>query len=248
MFWVGTNPQGGPVVYYMNGYTPQRISTHAVELSLASSGDLSDIIGMGVLYQGHYWYILQVPGLNTTWVYDISAVTELNSSPGAWVEFQTQQSNNTQSQWLPVAHAVLNNIHLFGDEGGNIYQLDSTNATDNGMTILRRRRSPHISHNLNNMFYFLLQADFLMGQGLVNNGTNTTNNVQPMAILRCSDDGGQSYGNPIYAPLGAIGAYKTRARWSQLGAAYDRVFEISVTDNVIAHLVTVMGDWQEGQA
>jgi hypothetical protein len=36
MYWVGSNPQGGAVVYMMNGYTPQRISTHAVELSLTS--------------------------------------------------------------------------------------------------------------------------------------------------------------------------------------------------------------------
>jgi len=248
MFWLGTNPQGGPVVYYMNGYTPQRISTHAVELSLSQSGDLTDTIGIGMLYQGHYFYILQAPGLNTTWVYDIAAVTDMNQANGCWVEWQTQQSNNTQSQWLPVAHAVLNNQHLFGDTSGNIYLFDNTNATDNNITILRRRRSPHLSKNLNNMFYYLLQADFLMGQGLVNNGTNTSNNVQPMAILRCSDDGGQSWGLPIYTTLGAIGQYKARARWSQLGAAYDRVFEISITDNVIAHMITVVGDWQEGQA
>jgi hypothetical protein len=247
MFWLGSNPQGGPVVYSMNGYTPQRISTHAVELSLAQSGDLTDTIGMGMLYEGHYFYILQAPGLNTTWVFDLQAVTELSPQNGIWVEWQTQQTNNTQGQWLPVAHAVLNNVHLFGDTSGNIYSFDATNATDNGMTMLRRRRSPHISNNLNPIFYGLLQADFLMGQGLVNNGTNTSNNVNPQAILRCSDDGGQTYGTPIYTTLGAIGAYKARARWSQLGWAYDRVFEISVTDNVIAHLVVVAGDFEEGK-
>lgn len=247
MFWLGTNPQGGPVVYFMNGYTPQRCSTHAVELSIGSVNNLSNAIGMGMLYQGHYFYLLQVPGLNTTWVYDLAAVTDLNPQSGAWLEWQSQQPNNTQGQFNAVAHCVLNDQHLFGDTSGNIYLFDNTNATDNGTTILRRRRSVHFSKNLNPMFYGLLQADFLMGQGLVNNSVNTNNNVNPQAVLRISDDGGQTYGLPIYAPLGAIGKFRTRARWPQLGWSYDRVFEISVTDNVIAHLIVVTADWEEGK-
>lgn len=250
MFWLGANPQGGPVVYYMNGYVPTRVSTHAVEFSLqsASAGSLNAAVAFGLLYEGHYLYILQVPGLNTTWVYDVSAISDKNSQPGLWCEFQTQQVDNTAGQFNAIAHCVLNGIHLFGDpSNGNIYQFDATSAQDNGMTMLRRRRSPHISKNLNHCFYSLLQIDFLMGQGLVNDGVNTANNVYPQAILRTSDDGGQSYDLPMYAELGAIGQYKARARWQQLGESYDRVFEVSITDDVIAHMVVAMIDFEVGR-
>jgi hypothetical protein len=203
---------------------------------------------LSFLYEGHYFYVLQVPGLNTTWVYDISAISDLNSQQGLWTEWQTQQPSNAQGQWLPTAHCVLNGFHYFGDASGNIYLFDNTNATDNGATMLRRRRSPHISKNLNHCFYYLLQIDFLMGQGLVNNQVNTSNNVYPQAVLRTSDDGGQTYDLPMYTDLGAIGQFKARARWQQLGESYDRVFEVSITDNVIAHMVVAMIDWEIGNA
>jgi hypothetical protein len=96
------------------------------------------------------------------------------------------------------------------------------------------------------MFYKLIQIDFKTGLGLVNNGTNTMNAVTPQAILRYSDDGGVTFGFPIYAPMGQIGQYYTRARWQQLGCSRDRVFQLTVTDPVPANIVVAMIDVEKG--
>ncbi len=50
------------------------------------------------------------------------------------------------------------------------------------------------------------------------------------AVLQFSDDGGHTWGNEKMAPLGAQGAYKTRARWTRLGQSRDRVPRIVISD------------------
>ncbi len=115
--------------------------------------------------------------------------------------------------------------------------------------MLRRvRTSPHFNKDLNQVFYKLLQVDFLAGQGLVKNGSNPGNAVHPRAVLQYSNDGGQTFGQPIYAPLGAIGKYKTRARWQQLGCSRDRVFSVVITDPVVAHMILAELDYEVGFA
>lgn len=248
IFWLGQNPQGGAVVYYMNGYTPDRVSTHAVEQQLNSLGDLTESYAYGIQYEGHYFYVLQAQGSDFTWVYDVSGVTETNPNPGNWVKWTTTNTASQQVAFAGIAHCFLNGQHLIGDVEGNIYAFDKTVATDNGLFIRRVRQTPHVSKDLNNIFYHLLQVDFLAGQGLVNDGVNPENAVEPKAVLECSDDGGQTWGGPIYAPLGAIGQYNVRARWQQLGCAYDRVFRVIVTDPVIAHVVVAELDFEVGNA
>lgn len=247
-FWLGQNPQGGAIVYYMNGYTPTRISTHAVEQQLNSLGDLSESYAFGIQYQGHYFYVLQAQGGAFTWVFDVSGMSEVNPQTGLWCKWTSTLASNLQGQFLGVAHCYLNGTHLIGDVTGNIFAFDSATATDNGLMLERTRQSPILAKNLNNLFVSLLQVDFLMGQGLVNDGVNTANSVSPRAVLRVSRDGGETFGPPLYAPLGKIGKYRTRARWDMLGDSRNMVFRVTVTDPVIAHMILAEIDYEPGYA
>ena len=78
IFWLGQDARGQGMVYRSNGYTGQRISTHAVEWQIQQYGTLSDAIGYTYQQDGHSFYVLIFPTANTTWVDRKS--TRLNSS------------------------------------------------------------------------------------------------------------------------------------------------------------------------
>lgn len=73
VWWLGQDEQGSGVVWRANGYTPVRVSTHAVEYALAGVQTYQGALAYGYQEQGHTFYVLYVPGLPTTWVYDIAS-------------------------------------------------------------------------------------------------------------------------------------------------------------------------------
>ncbi|NBV89482.1 MAG: hypothetical protein EBR88_08245, partial [Betaproteobacteria bacterium] len=58
LFWLGSDARGGGMVYRANGYTGQRISTHAVEYAIQSYANISDAIGYTYQQDGHSFYVL----------------------------------------------------------------------------------------------------------------------------------------------------------------------------------------------
>lgn len=72
LYWVGRDEGGNGVVWRLNGYTPERVSTHTVEYQLSFARPLSDAIAFAYQEQGHGYYFLYVPTLKTSWVYDVT--------------------------------------------------------------------------------------------------------------------------------------------------------------------------------
>ena len=72
LFWLGADARGRGIVYRANGYSGQRVSTHAVEWQIQQYGNLSDAIGYTYQQDGHSFYVLVFPSANTTWVYDVA--------------------------------------------------------------------------------------------------------------------------------------------------------------------------------
>ena len=72
---------------------------------------------------------------------------------------------------------------------------------------------------------FSIQVDFETGVG-----TQSGQGVNPQAMLQWSNDGARTWSNEHWASFGAIGKYKTRARWRRLGRARDRVYRLVVSD------------------
>jgi hypothetical protein len=240
IFWLGSNAQGGGVVYTLSNAAPARVSTNAVEYYLQNIGDLSQATAYSYQQEGHYFYCLNIPGNDTTWVYDVSV--------GQWHERQSTV-NGITGRNLAEGHCVLNNVHIVGDyRNGNIYMLDLETYTDNGNMIRRIRQSPHVSENLNNMFLRLMEVDFTFGVGLVQNNVNTPASVDPRVTLEISKDGGQTWMNPMYARIGKIGTYRTRARWPRCGYGRDLVLRVTVTEPVKVQMLSAFVDVEVGQA
>ena len=226
VMWLGSSPEGGAVVYQMQNDTAVRVSNHAIETSLQKvSVNLIFSTAKVKQSEGHYYYELDVIGLDTTWVYDLAT--------SQWFERQSN-INGVVGRHLAQGHAYFNGLHVSGDyTNGNVYADNFDLGTDNGQPITWTRRTPHSSQSLNRIFYKLLEVDFQPG----------TTDADPLT-LRISNDGAKTFGNPIYASQGALGDYLARARWQILGQSRDRVFEVSGSAPV--KLLSAMVDVEVG--
>ncbi len=56
--------------------------------------------------------------------------------------------------------------------------------------------------------------------------------ADPQAVLEWSDDGGHIWSNQHWTSIGQIGEYKNRARWKRLGRSRERIYKVTLTDDV----------------
>ena len=211
VLWLGSNEQGDGIVFSMDNNSPTRVSTHAIEHLLQLQGDLSTCTAYGYQEDGHYFYHLNVPFANTTYVYDLAS--------RQWFERQSTHADGSQQRHFGEKHLFLNGEHIIGDyRNGNLYVYDYNTFTDNGALLRRRRVCPHLSDGVQMVFPMTLQIDIQPGTG--------TLTINPRLVLRVSKDGGFTFGNPIYATMGKTGQYRWRARWQRLPYGRDLVFDI----------------------
>lgn len=215
VFWLGGGETGTGMVWRAAGYTPTRISTHALEFALAQYGDVSNAFALTYQQEGHSFYVLTFPTVGKTWVYD--AATQM------WHErAYITPATGVNTQWRPSCHVMLGNVHLVGDwQDGRVYALDLDYFTDDGSSILRLRTAATQAQNQARLFFGELQVDMETGVG--GDGPATL-------MLRYSNDGGHTWSNQKEASIGLTGEYGARARFQRLGAGRNRVWEISMTD------------------
>jgi hypothetical protein len=231
VFWLGKDARGQGIVYRANGYTGQRISTHAVEWHIQTYGNISDAVAYTYQQDGHSFYVLTFPSANKTWVYDVA--TNAWHERAGWVngEFTRHRSN---------CQMFFNSEVIVGDyENGKLYAFDPTVYADDGQ-IQRWLRSwralPTGQNNLRRTAHHSLQLDCESGVGL-----NLGQGDDPQAMLRWSDDGGHTWSNEHWSGMGKIGEYYRRVFWRRLGMTLklrDRVYEVSGTDPV---KIAIMG-------
>lgn len=242
VFWLGSDERGQGIVWRANGYTPVRVSTHAIETAINDYDTISDAIGYSYQQEGHSFYVLTFPSGNATWVFDVAT--------GLWHERAYMVPRTGQLiRHRSNCHEFFNGEHIVGDyENGNLYALDLSTYDDNGdaQKWLRAWRAlPTGANNLNRTFHHSLQLDCQTGVGLDGeNDPNDPDYVQgsdPQVILRWSDDGGHRWSNEHWRSMGKIGETGRRVIWRRLGSTErlrDRVYEVSGTDPV---KIAVMG-------
>jgi Phage stabilisation protein len=234
IYWLGQDKNGRGTVYSMTGMVPQRISTYAIESEIAGLGDVSGARSFVYQQAGHAFFCLNLPGANTTWVFD--------TSTNLWHE-RAYLSAGLYQRGLPDCHAFAYNTNVVGDySSGKLYALDQTVFTDNGNPICRERAAPHISKDLNRIFHNAFQLDIEAGVGTSGTGQGVT----PSVILQWSNDAGHSWSNEHWAGIGAIGKRKARSIWRRLGQARDRVYRVRITDPVKVTLLGAEIDMEEG--
>lgn len=226
--YVSKNNRGEAMIVRMNGYFPERISTHAVETTLVNQ-NVADALAWTYQLEGHEVYVVTFPSIGTnglTWAYD--------NTTGLWHKWLYRNNQNEFERHRGNCCAFFNQQVLVGDyENGKIYQLSRSIYTDDGQPIRRIRRAPHIVTDLQRQYFHELQIQFQPGVGL-----STGQGQDPQAMLRWSNDGGSTWSNEYWTSIGKQGKYQNRAIWRRLGWSRDKVFEVSISDPVKAVIVS----------
>lgn len=214
LFWLSQDMHGERVVLMGKGYNVERISTHPIETVFSSYATVSDCIAYTYQQQGHYFYVMNFPSADATWVYDISA--------NQWHQRAYCDSNGNEHMQLATMHAHAYGMNLVNDwSSGNLYALDLNSYTDNGQFIKRvvgfpRIIDPQLDHRLT-FNSFIAEIDC---------GGIADPNASPQITLRWSDDKGKTWGNGLNMPLGNAGEYGDLLKWQRLGQARNRVFQL----------------------
>jgi len=213
LFWLGDDF----VVYRANGYTPQRVSTHAIEEDIRNFSDKSDAIAFFATISGHKFYHLTFPTGRKSYVYDIST--------GMWHE----RESFGQRHWRATVYAFAYGKHLVGDTFvGRVGELDMDTFTEYGAVMQGILTGPAVHNDRKRVFHRRFELDIESGVG------DTTGAASdPQLWMDYSDDGGRTFSarKPTRA-MGKIGAYQQRLRWNQLGQSRNRVYRVTVADAI----------------
>jgi hypothetical protein len=226
--YVSKNNRGESTVVRMNGYIPERISTHAVENTLVGQ-NVSDALAWTYQLNGHETYVVTFPSIGEnglTWAFD--------NTTGLWHKWLYTNNQNEYERHRGNCCSFFNQQVLVGDyENGKLYRVSLSEYTDDGQLVRRVRRCPHITSDLQRQYFHELQIQFEPGVGL-----STGQGDNPQAMLRWSNDGGFTWSNENWVTIGAQGQYYNRAMWRRLGWARDRIFEVVITDPIKAVIVS----------
>lgn len=211
------NRMGQVQVMVMIGHAMKEISTPELASIINGYATVSDATGFSYLLGGHPMYQINFPSAGKSWLYD--------ASTNLWSSLESGLNGGRHLGEIHVDY--LNKPRLADYANGNIYTLSAAVYDDNGMGRPVEITSRHVFNSGYRMTISALQVFFEAGSGLA-----TGQGVDPQAALTVSRDGGFSYGNEIWRPIGAIGSYLARAVWHRLGQARDFVFKFRVTDPV----------------
>jgi len=197
----------------LEGITPVRVSTHAVEQSLVDT-TAEDAKAYTYSQDGHFFYVLVLPEI--TWVYD--AVTK------EWHERQTYGSDT----YLPGSHARAFTLELVGNSTTNeIGQLDNEVYAEWGDVQRMEWTYQPVYSEGRTAIHDRLEVILEKGVGLT-----TGQGSDPQIMLDYSDDGGMTWETLPTRSIGAIGKYETRAVWTSLGSSKNRVYRMAISDPV----------------
>lgn len=214
-------PASDGTIRRVNGYTPVRISTTAIEQAI-SKFKSQECIGMAWVENGH-----SMAGFTYnegTFVYDIS--TQL------WHERQSYLNSN----WRAAFVLRGDNITLVGDRLSNrLGILSATTFSEWDQPLVSSVTAPAIAQGNDPIWHSSLELVFDNGVG-----TSTGQGFDPQVMLDWSDDGGRTFGPEIWRSLGKQGDYQRAARFNRLGASRDRVYRYRISDPVRRTLIQAL--------
>jgi len=221
IMWLGSDERGGITVWRANGYSPQRVSTHALERFWETVVEIASAYAFTFRIEGHAFYVLTMPDFGT-FVYD--------ASTGLWSEWQTEG----RPDWVALGFARAFGRKLTGNRLGNeIFDISLDHFSDDGAEIVWSATTPPVATE-NNAFarHSFVRVDLGAGVGLT-----TGQGEDPQIWLEWADEDGEQFGPKKLLAMGARGKGRTRAFRRRLGRARSRTYRVSGSDPVPLSLI-----------
>lgn len=211
-------PANDGTIRRVDGYTPVRVSTTAVEQAIEKYVDKQGV-GKTWIENGHSMY--GITYTEATWVLDIST--------NLWHKRKSYGYNNWRAQFLLRAA----NKTFVGDTHSNrLGTLDPETFMEWDQPMVASATSPAISQNNEPIQHAVLELVFEQGVG-----NYTAQGANPKVMLQWSDDGGRTFSSEIWRELGRAGDFTRPATFNRLGQSLDRVYRYSISDPVRRTLI-----------
>jgi hypothetical protein len=208
VFWLGDDG----VVYRANGYTPVRVSTHAIETEI--KGYTSEPRSYLHEYEGHKFYILSYS--EGTWAYDISV--------SRWTERGSYGLTRSR------VNCICDDIA--GDyANGKVYRFNGETYDEGGETLQRIAVTPFIGEWDTVSVLNKLTIQFEQGTGLPNDQGD-----DPQVMLDWTEDG-KTWSHSLSRSIGALGEYNWQTIFHRLGTFRKRAFRLTISDPVNVVLI-----------
>lgn len=231
IYYLGGSPGGGAAAYRLDGFTPTRISTHAVEEQWNEfASNIQGAVGWWYLEDGHYFWVICLSNSHA-WVYD--------ATEKVWHERGAGNADDGVP-YIPWFHTYipewtsgsLLGLHIVGAyNSAKVYVMSSSFSDEDGGNVTRTRDLPYIYGGMGNRVYvgrFSLDMD----TGEIPSGP------APLIYLSWSDDNGQTVSTPEGVSFGTHGQYGLRVYWLAQGSAEtSRIPRISYTGQLAITLI-----------
>lgn len=241
VFWVGNDR----MVYRAEGYSPVRISTHAVEKDL-NGADMSGANLINYTLEGHTFVHINIPSLKKAWVYDM-----------ATQEWHERVSLDYGTPIFSHALEFQGEVFVGGNFINRIYRLDLDYDFDDETIIPGELVCPPIFDNANRIRLASLEMQMQVDltKELVKERNNPaacdntrfqaklpTPGVQPVVTMDYTDDQGATWSRPDDQPYGIYNKPDLRVKWNKLGSFYERSFRFRIYEPIRAPIVGLY--WQ----
>ena len=214
-------PGDDGIFYKLNGYTPQRVSTHAIERTLQADTGAANLVGFGWSREGHAF--ANFSGTDWSRCYD--------AATGVWHSRETYN----QDRWR-ARHAVRAwGKTIVGDSiTGKLFYLDEDTFTEDGGTMVWGVDFPPMHAFPQGGTVDAVHFDLATGYGTVSG-----QGVDPKVMLWTSTDGGNEFTQYRELSIGARGDHGLRVTARKLGRFGPKgiVFRLRISDPVVRALV-----------
>jgi hypothetical protein len=211
------------VVYGLNGYDPQSISTpdvaRAVNDFIEGGGSVDDIEMFPYVVAGHACVVMRTP--NWTWVFDVDNLRwHERASPGQ-TNFRAYGSVFFNDQWL-VGDSLTNNICI----------ITETTQQELGGDLPFTIYSGPVAKFPNRERVAQFTLDIARGVGMATG--SDPDQTDPRCYIAWSDDGGMSWSSPVERLLGRQQENRAPVRVNRCGLTKDqgRRWRVTVYDPV----------------
>jgi hypothetical protein len=163
--WIGGDARRGDRMAFLAvGFRPEKVSTDAVETAWDEYTTVADAVAFTYIERGHEFWVISFPTANATWCYDRKE--KLWHERGWWNGgfdangFPTWDRVRQATHCVVALGATTEDQDYVGDwQNGNIYIQSAAFSTDNGTTIYRLRRAPHLTVENLRRFYARFEID-----------------------------------------------------------------------------------------